>query len=300
MQFIQSFIAGAAPSCRNLVQFGVSFCLQTSILILFGLLAAKLLRRFSPTASSFVVKSALVAVLLCGFASIFAVGRAKPLLDFSLPEANIVGQTNLSVDGNSFLLDEHAYPTMAETDILATHKNTEIKLSLKSEVKSTPLAPPTPPIAIGADVGSPNSATFSQIDSLRSEEQNHEPPVVSIRAADTLAKTGISGWGIFYIAIVGIWVCVASSMLIWIVICQRRVSLLCSRSLPVLNDNLVSPMLRISRILNMRPPLAYYSEEVESPFVCGAVKPKLILPTSMLAEFSSEEVKAALTHVSHT
>ena len=303
MQFIQSFIAGAAPSCRNLVQFGVNFWLQTSILILFSLFATKLLRRFSPTASSFAVKSALVAVALCGFASIFAAGRVKPLLDFSLPEANVGVQSNLFVDTHSFPLGQNIYSTKVDSNLeSATDKNSEIKFSRLPEATSLfpspPLPPssPAPPILIGADVGLTDSASLSQIDSLRTEASSPKPAVVSIGTAKSLPRAGVTGWGIFYFAIVGIWVCVASSMLVWMSICQRRVSLLCSRSLPVLNDSLVSAMFQISRILDMRPPLAYFSEEVESPFVCGAIKPKLILPTSMLSEFSSEEVKAALTH----
>ncbi len=296
MQFIQSFIAGAAPSCRNLVQFGVSFWLQTSILILFSMIVAKFLRRFSPTASSFVVKSALAAIILCGFASVFAVERAKPLLDLSLPEANISVQSNLSVEGNSFPFSRNNYTTKVDSTRVETDKNSEIKFSRQPELTSAFPSPPMPPVAVGADIASPESTTLSQIDTLRSESPSADSAVVSTGTAELLPKTGVSGWGILYFAIVGIWVCVASSMLIWMSICQRRVSLLCSRSLPVLNDNLVTPMLRISRILNMRPPSAYFSEEVESPFVCGVFKPKLILPTSMLTEFSSEEVKAALTH----
>ena len=99
---------------RDLSGFGLTWLVQSSILLALGLLAGRLLRRSGPAVQSGVYRTTLAAVLICPFASValsaagfdgLSLRLASPATSPRAPElvsqavANDIGIVNRGIEG---------------------------------------------------------------------------------------------------------------------------------------------------------------------------------------------------------
>ena len=273
MQHLLLFVAGIAPICREILQIVLSLWIQALVLIVFGLLAGKFTRKLHPSVSSFAYKSVLVCLVLTFFAGMALKGNISSLLSTELPKP--VDQSN------------------SEMTISGLPGSTDVRIdSLPATVTIEPSFSPDTPLKDASIIEHNDAKALDQIFIA------NIPHPVEFPALTTAVKTDVApnGWAWLYLFLVVGYVSVACSLLGWMLVCHLKARKLCSRSLPVLQDNVLSPMLNICRVLGIKAPIALASDEVDSPFVCGVFKPILILPISMLSESRSEEMLGVLAH----
>src|SRR5262249_15834424 len=80
-------IEAAAELCRGALQVGLGLLLQTTVVLLFGLLAGSVLRRRGSEAQSLVYRVALVGVVANALLVLGTAGRVTPFWTVSLPAA---------------------------------------------------------------------------------------------------------------------------------------------------------------------------------------------------------------------
>lgn len=83
------FPPGAAVPeiCRGFLQVGIGVLIQSTLLLLCGLLAARRLRSRGPSPQSLVYRAALVAVVVSAPLTLFLAGSFQPFWSVSLPSS---------------------------------------------------------------------------------------------------------------------------------------------------------------------------------------------------------------------
>src|SRR5438552_6061201 len=80
-------IADLPDLCRNLLQVGIGLVLQSTVVLLAGLLAGRRLRRRGPAAAALVYRATVLAAILGALLALAIGGRFQPRWAIALPPA---------------------------------------------------------------------------------------------------------------------------------------------------------------------------------------------------------------------
>src|SRR2546427_5989510 len=81
-------LAGFLPgACRDLLQIGMGLALQSTLVLLAGLLAGRSLRRRGPAAQALVYRATVLAAILGALLALAIGGRFQPRWTIALPPA---------------------------------------------------------------------------------------------------------------------------------------------------------------------------------------------------------------------
>lgn len=92
---LASFLPGA---CRNLLQAGMGLALQSTLMLLAGLLAGGRVRRRGPAAADLVYRATVVAAILGALLALSIGGRFQPRWTIALPPAEEAANRTLAPD----------------------------------------------------------------------------------------------------------------------------------------------------------------------------------------------------------
>lgn len=245
---------------RSALQLGLSVLIQSSLLIVVGLLSARVLRRRGPALQSAIYRATLASVALTVVLSICSPGSFTPLWRIALPPAP---ETALGWSAGKApeppLRLARANPTKDASRGSAPMPR--MKLSYP---------PPSHPL--------PEPATRPG----RTERTAH------LQRAGTRAG--------LYVAAVGLWGAVAGMLLAWLALCYFYVLRLRARSAPVREGDAAETLRELCAAHSMRSPVLLAGSSVRSPFLTGLWRPAILLPASYAADFDEEAMRAILAH----
>jgi peroxiredoxin/5-hydroxyisourate hydrolase-like protein (transthyretin family) len=252
--------ADLAELGRSALQLGLSALIQSTLLIVAGLLGARALRRRGPALQSAIYRATLASVALTMLLSICSPGSFTPLWRIALPPAP---ETALS--GGAGKAPEPplrlARTNPAEDASRGSAATPRMKLSYP---------PPSRPL--------PEPATRPG----RTERTAH------LQSAGPLAG--------LYLGAVGLWGAVALMLLAWLALCYFYILRLRARSAPVREGDATETLRELCAAHSTRAPALLAGSGVRSPFLTGLWRPAILLPASYAADFDEDAMRAILAH----
>jgi len=247
-----------------LLSAALGLLLQSTVLLLLGLLALWLARRRGPAVQSLVGRATLAGVGLALLLAAPLTGHVRPLWRVTLPAAPPVGV--------GYLRPEKMAPPAPNSGGAGGER---------AEVP--PSSSPTPPeLGAGGRSLSPAEA--------------HPPAAVSPAPPPPLDSPAPapqpSPLRLLYPALAAIWGLGTARLLLWLGVCQWHLSRLCRQAQLVTSG----PAAAMLAALTPRPPRLLCHPSVQSPFLAGLRHPALFLPAAYEAEFSPTALRAILAH----
>jgi beta-lactamase regulating signal transducer with metallopeptidase domain len=231
---------GLAAIMRDVSGFGLTWLVQSSILLAFGLLAGRLLRRTGPAVQSGVYRTTLAAVLICPFASAALSAAGFDGLALRLPSPETTRSPELVPP-----------PAANEMDIAAESK---VPGLLMGE---------------GERAGGPISTPTDRTDAAQSAPPVPGPAVAI--AAPSLSPEGISALGL------AVWLLGAAFMGLRLCVGQARMRRL--RASAVRAEATAQALCDdIARKLRVTSPGVWRSPFLFSPCLDGLRRPAILLP----------------------
>jgi beta-lactamase regulating signal transducer with metallopeptidase domain len=277
---MNSFYALAAwlPSlCRSLVLIGLNVLIQSSLLLIVGLLAARALRRQGPSTQRFVYQATLVGVAACCVLTVALAGNRPALYSLSLPDARTLPTSEL----------RSASAGLEMTSADSAHAI--------SPHLSTPGASPAMSqngtAANSAQIEVQSDATLAGNSAADAFPESDRPPFLP----ETVPmQTSRAGW--FYIGIAAVWVFGLMAQCAWLLACSLGIRRICRRSTPVTDNNATALLASLCAAQGQHPPQLRTSAEVESVYLAGLRRPVILLPSSYAADFDAPTLRAILAH----
>jgi beta-lactamase regulating signal transducer with metallopeptidase domain len=273
--------ASALPSlCQRGVQVGLDVLLQTTLLLVLGMLGAVAVRRRGPALQSLIYKTTLLGVLGSAVVTAALAGYARSRWTFWLPPAQEVG-IHPAADGLA--------PTAPLWGGMAVTGNR--------------LAAASPQAAWAAQRGRTGDGRW-----LRLTPEAAARPLANSGDADPTLLTNAAlrppplrtramGW--LYVATAGIWLCGLLVALGWLTACHAHARRLRRSGAPVEGEAAVL-LRRLCATWGsgggLRPPQVLANPFVRSPILIGFSHPAILLPISHERDFTGAALRAILAH----
>jgi beta-lactamase regulating signal transducer with metallopeptidase domain len=262
--------------CRALVQVGLGLALQSTLLLLVGLLIGQLLRRYGPTLTALVYKVTVAGVISGALLSISLGGHLKPLWVLALPPAQ-------EMEGGA--------PVEASRDL---H---EIPVSMAPRARLTG----GPGLGISKGVGRGVKGVGTASRRLHPSADALPPPqrasaAVTIPSPFKAQDLGPSWLGWLYLAIVGLWTGRAIWLLARLALCHQWIRTVRKEAAAVEAGEAAELLQQLCERQRLRPPRLLASPHVCSPFLTGLWRPAILLPASYAQEFDRPALQAVLAH----
>jgi len=250
-------------------RIGATLWAQSGVVLLLGLLAAKMLRHRGPVAQMMVLRAALTGVAVVAVLSLVAAGRVRtawrvqlpqfsPSQTVALADASSVDSVNQNAptmqmnDANAPNLDEAASPAISSNDALTDAES------------STRFSAPTSPEAVTSNIAQVATTPHAQ------------------------------RFGVYQLLAI-IWACGALMLLSWLLFCSVRIALLRRQSAVVTSGLWRQTLGELCANGKSRQPVLLQSAQVRSPFLVGLWHPAIVLPADELISDESS-VRAVLLH----
>ncbi len=249
-----------------LLPIALGLLLQSTVLLLVGLLALWLARRRGPAVQSLVGRATLAGVALTLLLAAPLTGHVRPLWRVTLPVAASVGAGSL----RSAYAPRPAYVPL-----------------LPDAVPSAPLSSPTPPpsTVVGA-----REQFLPPAGVLAPTAVSPAPPPLSLESSAPAPRP--SPVRLLYVILTAAWGLGTGLLLLWLGVCQWHLSRLCRQAQPITSG----PAAAMLAALTPRPPRLLCHPSVQSPFLAGLRHPALFLPAAYEAKFSPTALRAILAH----
>jgi peroxiredoxin len=252
--------ADLAELGRSALQLGLSVLIQSSLLIVVGLLSARVLRRRGPALQSAIYRATLASVALAMLLSISSPGSFTPLWRIALPPA-------------------------PET---ATHWSTRKTLEPPMRLSR---ANPTEAASRGSA-----SAPGMKYSYPPPSRPLPEPATRLGRTGRTAHLQSAGPLAGLYLAGVGLWSAVTGMLLAWLALCYFYILRLRARSAPVREGDAAETLQELCVAHSTRAPALLAGSGVRSPFLTGLWRPAILLPASYAADFDEDAMRAILAH----
>ncbi len=233
---------GLAALTKELSGFGLTWLVQSSVLLALGLLAGRVLRRSGPAVQSGVYRTTLVAVLICPVAS-----------------------AALSAEGfNGLTLELTSLETPAPPELVPPPSLPTIELPARSNVSVVPLGE-------GHGEDHPMPIAVNQAETLPSASLSvpDVPNVASPWLFMSPAAVGVIG--------LAVWLVGATFLAVRLLVGQTRMRRLRVSAVPA--DEGTEALLReVARQMNVAAPTVWRSPFLFSPCLDGLRRPAILLP----------------------
>ncbi|MGO9469130.1 MAG: M56 family metallopeptidase [Isosphaeraceae bacterium] len=233
---------GLAALTKELSGFGLTWLVQSSVLLALGLLAGRVLRRSGPAVQSGVYRTTLAAVLICPVAS-----AALSALGF-----------------NGLTLELTSLETPAPPELVPPPSLPTIELPARSNVSVVPLRE-----GHGEDHSMPIAADQAETLPSASLSVPDVPNVASPRLFMSPAAVGAIG--------LAVWLVGATFLAVRLLVGQTRMRRLRASAVPA--DAGTEALLReVARQMNVAAPTVWRSPFLFSPCLDGLRRPAILLP----------------------
>lgn len=101
---------------------------------------------------------------------------------------------------------------------------------------------------------------------------------------------------LIYAAILGAWALGVAAFSGSVVSSQLRLARSISQSRLLTNGPIHGELLRIARRMGVRPPALYLSADATAPFLCGFLRPRIVLPAGLPGSIKVSDLRAVLQH----
>ncbi len=249
-----------------LLSAALGLLLQSTVLLLLGLLALWLARRRGPAVQSLVGRATLAGVALTLLLAAPLTGHVRPLWRVTLPVAASVGAGSL----RSAYAPRPAYVPL-----------------LPDAVPSAPLSSPTPPpsTVVGA-----REQFLPPAGVLAPTAVSPAPPPLSLESSAPAPRP--FPLRLLYPTLAAAWLLGTTLLLLWLGACQWHLSRLRREARPVTTGSAAEAL----AVLTPRPPRLLCHPSVQSPFLAGLRHPAIFLPAAYEAEFHPTALRAILAH----
>lgn len=256
-------------SLESWVRIGATLWAQSGVVLLLGLLAAKMLRRRGPVAQMMVLRAALTGVAVVAGLSLVAAGRVRTawhveLPQFSSPQAVVVMRASSANDASQNAPD------------IQTNDSTALSFDQATSTAIPSADAPT------------DAESSTRLPDLTS------PEAVTASVAQDVTKPRAQRFGIYLIAAI-IWACGSLALLSWLLFCSVRVAILRRQSAVVTSGLWHQTLSELCAHGKLRQPILLQSAQVRSPFLVGLWRPAIVLPADELISDESS-VRAVLLH----
>ncbi|MCW3100853.1 MAG: blaR0 [Chthonomonadaceae bacterium] len=273
-------LAAWLPSlCRSLVLIGLSVLIQSGLLLIVGLLAARALRRHGPSTQRFVYQATLTGVAACCVLTVSLAGNRPALYSLSLPEARTLPMTVArSVSAGPATISTDSAPATAT----APHASTP---------RASPAMSQDGAAANGAQIEVQPDATPAGNPAADAFPESDHPPFLP----ETVPmQTSRAGW--LYIGIAAVWVFGLMAQCAWLLACSQGIRRICRQSTPVADSNATTLLASLCAAQGLHPPQLRTSTAVESVYLAGLRRPVILLPASYTTDFDAPTLRAILAH----
>lgn len=257
----------------TLIPIALSLLLQSTALLLLGLLVLRLARRRGPAVQSLVGRATLTGVALALLLAAPLAGHVRPVWHVTLPVSPP------APNNGGARVDELTPPPPNETSAAS---------------------PPTPARRAPAagttgrkineesrllDGASLDRAPLAEQPSDSSGKTDHHLPNPPSPLGRVAARGGVglltAAWGLG-----------AALLLLWLAFCQCHLTRLRRLASPIT----IGPAAATLAALTPRPPSLLTHPSIRSPFLAGVRRPAIFLPTGYEAEFNLTALRAILAH----
>ncbi|HLJ55300.1 MAG TPA: M56 family metallopeptidase [Chthonomonadaceae bacterium] len=101
---------------------------------------------------------------------------------------------------------------------------------------------------------------------------------------------------LIYTLAICLWAAGAAVSLLWLALGQIRLALECARLRDVTDESILADLLEISAAIGCRVPRIVAGRAARGPFVMGVLRPRIVLPESMLSASSRSALRSVLAH----
>lgn len=266
-QFLLSF-------ARSLTGLGVNWLIQSTLLLVFGLAAARMLRGHGSAVQSVVYRATLAAVLACPLvtAGLSLLGASGWSL--AMPAAF----TYANVDSAPSPSNEAREATQAD----AATRSESSATAFNPLVIDAPVAPAeSPSPAPIAGMSSSSAAGLTAGGVAFSDSSAARQAVSSGALAGETSPLAVRGFGLLAATFAAAWIAVASCLLLRLVVAWRELKKI--RQQGVQAEPVTMELCRaLAFRLGVRPPNVMHSPYVPGPCLSGLRQPAVMLPESDL------------------
>ena len=264
-------------------QTAFNLLLQSTALILIGLLAARLLKHHGSAVQSAIYRATLVAVLICPAGTLLLRGVGVDAWMIDLPPIGQVVQVSDADSPSELLSDSKA--TMA----------TEVGQPFERLQNSSGVAEPGEAIRISDDLRSNPWARENEFAIKGAKESetgigqtdSNQVPVVDI--AEPESKSSIAGW--VYSTIVIAWLAGGLFLLVRLLVAYLQLSRLRGQSVTA-NEKDAGICQMLADQINVQSPKVLRNPVLSSPCLSGIVRPAILLPTEIEQTYLLEKAFA--------
>ncbi len=245
----------------TLLPIALGLLLQSTALLLLGLLALRLTRRRGPAVQSLVGRATLAGVGLTLLLAAPLTGRVRPLWHVTLPAASVPsapdpGREDHPPTPNSGGARNALAPLAAP--FAPTAAPTPPELGAGGRSLPVPATPPAPPRSLNSPVSTLRASPLRQL----------------------------------YPALAAAWGMGTALLLLWLGVCQRHLTRLRRQAQPITS----SPAADMLLALTPHPPALLAHPSVRSPFLAGLWRPAIFLPATYATDFDPTALRAILAH----
>ena len=255
----------------TLLPIALSLLVQSTALLLLGLVAMQIARRHGPAVQSLLGRATLAGVALALLLAGPLAGHVKPVWS--------VGESTPQIRSNAVGIQVAAPPATG---------GERVKTVMEA------------PLVDGASLGPAVSgrATLGQTHMTEGTPDNHPAPPLTPSAPPPpppVAGGEATCMPTALLRICGVgclWAAGTALLLVWLALCQGHLTRLRRQAAPVTSG----PAAEMLAALTTRPPLLLTHPSVRSPFLAGLRRPAIFLPTAPETEFDPASLRAILAH----
>ena len=265
-------------------QNAVNVFLQSTVLVLIGLLAAWFFRKHGSAVQSVIFRATLVAILICPILAILMAHSGFQGWTIKLPSAIQVVQVDVPVDSpvsadGSIVAKDHGSAksnSVGQKEVLGIETNTDSFGEKSAPTAGVAFTSPTEPIPT------------SQLDAASSVDANAPVGEIEVVRQEVANELCI----VLYFVLLGIWGLGVLFFLARLVVSYRSIYRLRKQSL--LASRLeIKVCHQIAKELRVHPPEVYRNSLISSPCLTGITSPAILLPTEIESSIALEK---AFTH----
>jgi beta-lactamase regulating signal transducer with metallopeptidase domain len=262
-------VAALTSGLSSLGQIGLALLLQTTLLLVFGFVVTAFLRHQRPAIVSLIYRSLLVGVLLTSLLSIALQGRIQPLWSISQ------GALNDSPQSTSRIVSA---ASAAPGETMTSSGDVSASVSSPSQFQQPPID------TTATSPASPNTSVGL------SAQDNTESLVKAAQVPVNTTATELYG---FFAAA---WLIGAAVHLVWLSLAFLHIARLRRTSCIIHDERAVTLLRQLSVHMGVRPPLLLSHTHVQAPFLCGLLRPAIVLPADYDTMYDEAAMRAVLLH----